>query len=86
MSEFQFIDEVPEVKRGRNQLYADFAAALRENTGKWAVWPREFKNKATAAAAAANVQRGRLGNFPHGEFEARMVDGVVYARHIGGAS
>lgn len=86
MSEFTFVDEVPEAQRGRNQLYADFAAALRENSGKWAVWPREFKNKATASAAAANVQRGILANFPPGEFEARMVDGVVYTRHIGGAS
>lgn len=86
MTEFKFVDEVPAAHPGRNRLYVEFAEALRENTGKWAVWPREFKNKTSANATVSNLRRGLLVNFPKSEFEARSSDGVVYIRHTGGVA
>ena len=81
---FTFVDELPDIEHGRNGMYVEFAAALRENSGKWAVWPRTFKNKASASATVGNIRRGKVVNLPPEEFEARTINGAVYVRHIGG--
>lgn len=86
MSEFKFVDEVPEAQIGRNALYTKFATALRENSGRWAEWPRPLKSNETAAATAANIRRGRMKNFPLGEFETVSRERMVFVRHIGGSS
>ena len=83
---FTFVEEPPLPKRGHNSLYSMFAEALRSHPGKWAVWPRDLKSNAVAATTAANVKRGKLINFPEGQFEARAADGIVYVRYIGGAA
>ncbi|MFC9768929.1 hypothetical protein [Rhodococcus jostii] len=88
MTDFEFVDDtqVPEIRRGYNVLYCEFAKALRRNSGRWAVWPKELKNPATASMTAGNINRGKLVNFPKGEFEARSRGQVVYVRHVGGVA
>ncbi|MFC9767660.1 hypothetical protein [Rhodococcus jostii] len=88
MTEFNFVDdnEVPEVRRGYSELYSNFAKALRRNSGRWAVWPRELKNSTTATSVAGNIKRGQLVSFPKGEFEARSRGSSVYVRHVGGVA
>lgn len=84
--EFQFVAAPPPREYGRNRLYSEFAEALRSRPGEWAIWPREVKNKTTASATAMNIKRGKLANFPDGEFDARAAQGVVYVRYVGSAS
>lgn len=81
---FEFVDEPPEPTRGRNPLYSAFADALRENPGRWAVWPRSFKNRSSAGVTAGNIKRGRMANFPSGHFDALSRDGKLYVRFVGG--
>jgi hypothetical protein len=83
---FTFVDKLPKIERGRNGMYEEFAAALRENSGKWALWPRTFKNKATANSTVGNIRRGNMVNLPPDQFEARTINGAVYVRHIGGVA
>ena len=84
--EFQFVAEPPPREYGRNRLYSEFAEALRNRPGEWAIWPREMKNKTVASVTAMNVRRGKLANFPEGEFESRAAQGVVYVRFVGDQS
>lgn len=83
--EFTFVDAPPPRAYGRNTLYSEFATALRNRRGEWAIWPTELKSKTVAATTAANVRRGRLVNFPEGQFEVQAADGTVYIRYIGDA-
>lgn len=69
----------------RNPLHGEVAAALQERPGMWAVWPvalsgRRLHNK------ASQINSGRVAGMPPGEFEARVSEGVLYVRYIGGAS
>lgn len=86
MSEFTFVEAPPPRTCGRNAIYAAFADALRDRPGEWAIWPKEFNAPNVAAATTANIKKGRLKNFPAGQFEAVTSGCTVYARYIGGQS
>lgn len=83
---FEFVDAPPAPTHGRNPIYRAFADALRENPGRWAVWPGRFKNRSSTSAQASNIKRGTLRNFPEGEFDAVTREGKLYVRFIGGQS
>lgn len=83
--EFTFVDGPPPPNRGRNALYSAFRDALRSRPGEWAIYPREFKNKASATGTTSNINNGRMPTFPPDLFEARTSDMVVYVRYKGDA-
>lgn len=85
MTEFKFVDAPPPGEIGRNSMYREFAEALRDRPGEWAIWPREFKNKQTACACVSNIRRGDRGIFKDG-FEAVARGVTVYVRFVGGES
>ena len=80
-----FVDELPtKIKSGR---YAAIAAALREQTGKWAVIKTfTYADRNRGWAFSNVVNSGKLTDFPKGVFEARTItDGDttrVYVRHL----
>lgn len=83
----EFVTELPPDGRA-NGVY-DFAPALKERPGEWALVATKGSTGA-AGSMAANIRRGfASGCGPMGSFEAksRHVDGEyrVYARYIGDA-
>lgn len=73
--------EPPE--RGGRCDHAEFAKALRDNPGAWAVMPGSYSRQQATA-----INRGRLKNYPIGEFDAvarsrgaGMYD--IYVRYVG---
>lgn len=61
--------------------YIDFALALREYPGKWAVLPSdEERSEKGAKATAQNIKRGRVRGFPAGEYETAVDGTKVYVR------
>ena len=93
MTAFEFVDELP--KRGARgggqkpqRVLVDFAAALRENPGQWAKWPKPV-SAVNAPSTAARINNGHPGTpsvLSTGEFEACTRDGVCYVRFVGGAA
>lgn len=65
--------------RGR---YEEFAAALREHPGRWAVLPGEQRTDKGGKATAQNLRGGKMRGFPKGEFEALSADGKVWVRYM----
>lgn len=79
---FQFVEELP-ASNAKNQLFQKFAEALRDNPGKWGVWP------ANLAVGSVYAYRGHInsgdGKFPKplttGEFRAEVRGKVLYVRY-----
>lgn len=89
-SGIEFVDELP-VPRNRNkgEEFIVFSNALRSNPGRWAKVPHHLVGDSTGAAnnRAVSIRTGRHSAFrPNGAFEARSVNGAVYARYVGGAA
>lgn len=91
MTEFEFVDELPGEGRGgarngsgpKSPLLQEFAAALREQPGRWAKWPTSISPK-TARSIRSSLASGAFGSLPATEFEAASRKGVAYARWTGG--
>lgn len=88
--EFAFIDELPDElarKPRSDKLLTRFVAALQDNPGRWAPWPKPAVESTTRALQSA-LNNDNLDDGPtafHGaEFEASLrSDGVLYVRFIG---
>lgn len=85
--EFEFVEELPEKNgQGTSQVLFEFASALKDNPGKWAKWPIEYKDSKSHALsnAQSRVKRGRMAAFqPAGAFDAKVRDKELYARYVG---
>ncbi|MEC4616303.1 hypothetical protein [Tsukamurella tyrosinosolvens] len=81
MIKIEFIDDLPEPTRGRNQIYADFRDALRTRPGSWARYPREFSSAEVARTQVGNINRNASGAWA--EFEATQRGDLVYVRFVG---
>ena len=91
MSEFQFVDELPdrpfnptrspnrELRPEAKQMLA-YADALRARPMTWATWPRKLT---TASGTTASRQRDGFYRqlLPHDGFETSSRNGMVYARY-----
>ena len=65
----------------RKTTYTDFAQALRQRPGQWAIAPGERASADSAKNTAANILNGRMKDFPKGECQA-VVDGPkLYVRY-----
>lgn len=63
--------------------YRDFTAALRQNPQRWALLPGERASENSARSTLQNLRRGKMVNFPKGEFEAVIDRTKIYVRFIG---
>lgn len=64
--------------------YVEFAIALREHQGKWALLPSdEPRTEKGAQAAAQNLRRGVTKGFRKGEYDAVADGGKVYVKFLG---
>jgi hypothetical protein len=79
-------EDPPEAALLRKQpgRYVEFAIALREHQGKWAVLPSdEPRTEKGAQAAAQNLRRGVTKGFRKGEYDAVADGGKVYVKFLG---
>lgn len=82
--DIEFVDELPGGRwNGMHlQRVRQFADRLRQNPGRWAVYPWASSSDA-ARAFASRVSRGKNKTFPEG-FEAVTRNGRAYVRYEGG--
>lgn len=79
-------EDPPETALGsgrRSGKYLEFAIALRDHPGKWAVLPSadERRSEKGAQATSQNIRRGKVRGFPKGQYES-VVDGTrIYVRY-----
>lgn len=66
----------------RRTPYTEFAQALRAQPGKWAIMPGARTTEGSAKNMAQNVLRGKMRDFPKGEFETAVDGAKVYVRHV----
>lgn len=73
----------------RVSKYREFADALRQHPGRWALLPTEGNRTVKGAKATrVNIKRGRVGGMAEGEFDA-LVDATdednpkIYVRFVG---
>lgn len=69
-----------------NGMYAQLAAALRENPNKWAIIPREYASVESAKGAALNLRNGRVKALPKGDYEVVANGTKIHIRYVGDAS
>ena len=84
MSEIKWQEPPARITTGRgnslNKKTAEFVAQLRENPGRWAVYPGGQSPSMVAVISHARTAAFR----PAGAFEAVRRQGVVYVRYVGG--
>ena len=91
--EIQWADPSPEaVFRHENKggKYVEFALALREHQGKWAILPEGEtgpRAKGSAQNMAQNMRRGQVKGFTKDEYEVILDDSsgepLVHVRYVG---
>lgn len=68
-------------RSGQGAKYVDFAIALREHPGEWAVLPADLPSAKSAGLLCQNIRRGVQKAFaPKGSFEAVYEDTKVWVR------
>jgi hypothetical protein len=88
MAKFEFLDHDPRTGtvRGRadDPIIPEFVGALRANPERWAKYPRQPKNPASAGSLASRIRDGQVKPFrtKEGRFEAVSRDGDVYVRYM----
>lgn len=85
----KFVD-LPKDERGAkpDSLLCEFADALRDRPGEWAVWPRAVTLRSAqqlAWAIRARTARTPVA-FQGGGFDAKSRGGVLYVRYVGEAN
>ena len=85
----KFVD-LPKDERGGkpDSLLCEFADALRDRPGEWAVWPRAVTLRSAqqlAWAIRARTARTPVA-FQGGGFDAKSRGGVLYVRYVGEAN
>lgn len=86
--EFELFEELPEKEHKKqkpiNEEYLALAEALRQNTGGWAPFPKQYKTSGAASNTQYRIRQGMLAAFrPAGHFDAVVRQGVLYVRHVG---
>ena len=69
-----------------SELYTEFAAALKDNPGRWAKWPRTYTNPTSAGAIRKNIVDGDVRApvpFRQGRWDAVVRQGILYVRYLG---
>lgn len=64
--------------------YVEFAVALRDHPGRWAVLPNyegHTRTEKGAKATAQNIKRGKVKGMPAGQYETAVQDGKVWVRY-----
>jgi hypothetical protein len=95
MSEFEFVDDIPEERSGGSNggrrpdpLVVEFAQALRATPRQWAKWPKSnsaYNSLRTMASAITRDVHPCPVALRGGCFEAKTRGGVMYVRFTGGA-
>jgi hypothetical protein len=66
----------------KKTAYTEFVKALRANPGKWALAPGERASADSAKNTAANIVRGKMRDFPRGEFQTAVDGPKLYVRFV----
>ena len=75
--------ELPEGRGTSNGAWREEAETLRNNPGKWAhIENYDDRPSAHKATLAGNIKAGRIKAFRDGTFEARVIEGQVWARFV----
>lgn len=77
MTDFEFVDELPSLRRD-DILLREFAQALKARPGVWAKYPQDLKARATAAS---RINTGVSKVFADG-YQATVREGVLYVRAV----
>lgn len=89
MSEIEFVGALPgSANVGNTRMHrkrmSEFALALRDRPGEWAIYPYPSTDL-SARAIASRISRGKIAAFGDG-YEATATKGTVYVRYVGDAS
>lgn len=70
----------------RREDFTPFANELRSNPGRWAKWPKEYRNSTSIGAIRKNIadgtERAPVG-FREGQWDAVVRNSVLYVRYLG---
>lgn len=61
--------------------YLEFALALREHPGRWAVLPGGARTEKSSKGTAQNIRRGQVKGFTRGDYEAVAQGPKVWVRY-----
>ena len=74
---------LPKPTRTKLPKYHAEVEALRNNTGMWAKFNLPDTVEYVARnSLASNIKRGNLKAFSEGTFEARVINGDLWVRHV----
>lgn len=78
---FVFVDEVPTAPRGVKPKYLDFARALKNRPGEWAIFPKsDFAN---LHSYANGIRKGDVAGLTRGQFQVKVSGPKIYVRYVG---
>lgn len=70
----------------RREDFTLFATELRNHPGRWAKWPKEYRNSTSIGAIRKNIadgtERAPVG-FREGVWDAVVRNSVLYVRYLG---
>jgi hypothetical protein len=85
MTSVEFVDNLPGRTVGRRDELVEFAAALKDNPGRWGKYPRVHSNHKSAYSCASAINHDKFNALkgPHFEATARKESGevTVYVRY-----
>lgn len=85
MTSVEFVDNLPGRTVGRRDELIEFAAALKDNPGRWGKYPRVHSNPKSAYSCASAINHDKFNALkgPHFEATARKESGEVgvYVRY-----
>lgn len=84
MSDIEWMDEPPPTERwdsAHRRRVQQFAEQLRQNPGKWTIYPWT-SSESSARAMASRISRGKVQAFAEG-FQAVSRRGATYVRYEG---
>ncbi len=83
--EFGTLPESASVNSGRQGAVARFTDEAAQLKARPLTWARiaTRKDKASAAALASNIRRGKSAGFGDGRYETAVNDTEVWARYLG---
>jgi hypothetical protein len=70
--------------RGAGGKYLEWAIALREEPGRWAVLPSDTpRSEKTGSTTAALIRRGKMKAFAGGRYDAVAEGAKIWVRYVG---
>lgn len=81
----EFVDDLPPARPFTpSEAIAEFAATVRQQPGRWAIYPWSSNlGHRTLLSRASDINRHRGTPSLRTGFEAAVRDGVMYVRYIG---